>query len=65
MILITMMMILMIMILKMLITMMMMFMMMVMMMLMMMTVGNILREVQLWMDRIELDCSSVHGILSR
>ena len=31
---------------------------------MMMSVGNILREMQLWMDRIELDCCSVHGILS-
>ena len=36
-----------------------------MMMRMMMSVGNILREMQLWMDRIELDCCDVHRVLSR
>ena len=39
--------------------------MMMMMMRMMMSVGNILREMQLWMDRIELDCCDVHRVLSR
>ena len=40
-------------------------MMMMRMMRMMMSVGNILREMQLWMDRIELDCCDVHRVLSR
>ena len=35
------------------------------MMMMLMSVGNILREMQLWMDRIELDCCDVHRVLSR
>ena len=47
------------------IMMMMMMMLLMMMMMMMMTAVNILREMQLWTDRIELDCYSVHGILSR